>query len=106
MGAIRIVADLAAGDVGRPFVEQRGQHADEARLGLPAQSEQDEVVAREHGVDHLRHHGIFVADDAGKQIFAALHAADQIAAQFVFDGAVGESRFREGTLAKSAEGAG
>ena len=44
-----------------------GEHADEPRLGLPAQSEQNEVVPRKHGVDHLRNHRVFVADDAGEQ---------------------------------------
>ena len=66
-GLIRIVADLAAGDVRQLFIQQRGQHADDARLGLPAQSEQDEIVPRENRVDDLRNHRIFVADDAGKQ---------------------------------------
>ena len=34
---VRIVVNLAAGDVRRPFVEQAGELADETRLGLPAQ---------------------------------------------------------------------
>ena len=33
----------------------------------PAQAEQDEVVLREDGVDHLRHDGVVVADDAGEE---------------------------------------
>ena len=41
-----------------------GQLPDEARLGLPAQSQQNEIVPREQRVDHLRHHRILVADDA------------------------------------------
>ena len=103
---VRIVVNLAACDVRRPLVQQRGQHADQARLGLPAQSQQNEIVARKHGVDHLRHHGIFVSDDAGKQLLAALNLADQIVAEFVFDAAVGKFGFGKGTGAKRAEGTG
>ena len=64
---VRIVVDLAAFDIRHALVEQRGQHADQARFGLPAQSQQDEIVARQNGVDDLRHHGVFVADDAREQ---------------------------------------
>ena len=98
--------DLAALDVRRPFVEQRREHADQARLGLPAQAEKNEVVARKNGVDHLRHDGVFVPEDARKQFLAALDFADQVAAEFVLDGPVGKFGFGEGTGAKRAEGTG
>ena len=54
-----------------PLVEQRRQRAEDARLRLAAQAEQDEVVPREDRVDELRDHGVVVADDAGKQRLAA-----------------------------------
>ena len=82
-GLVRVVVDLAALDVRDCFVQQRRQHADQPRLGLPAQSQQDEVVARQNGVDHLRHHGLLVADDAGKQRLSALELADQVAPQLI-----------------------
>ncbi len=84
-GPVRIIVNLAAGDVGRPFVEQRGQHADQARFGLPAQAQQNEIMPGKNGVDHLRHNGVFIAHDPGKQLFAALNAADQIIAKLVLD---------------------
>ena len=68
--------DFAAGDDGQRLVEQRGQRAEQARLRLAAQAEQDEVVAREHGVDHLRDDGVVVADDAGKERLAGAAACE------------------------------
>ena len=83
-----------------------GEHADQARLGLPAQSEKNEVVARKNGVDDLRHDGVFVPENARKQFLAALNFADQVGAELVLDGPVGNFRFGEGTVAKRAEGTG
>src|ERR1035438_7542569 len=65
-GSVRVVVNFAAGQVRRPFVEQGGELADEAGFGLAAQSQENEVVARQDGVDHLGHDGILVSDDAGK----------------------------------------
>ncbi len=73
------------------FIEQRRQHADDARLGLPAQSQQDEIVARENRVDDLRRHGLFVADYARKEFLAALQLADQILPQLIFHAAARRS---------------
>ena len=58
--------DLAAGDVGHRASSKAGERAQDAALGLSAQSEQDEIVPREHGVDDLRDHRVFVTDNAGK----------------------------------------
>ena len=79
-GRVRVVVNLAARDVRRPLVEQRGELADEAGLRLAAQSEKNKIVARQDGVDHLRHHGIFVSDDSGKERLPALNSTDQILA--------------------------
>ena len=102
IGLVRVVVDLAAFDVGRHLVEQRGQQADEPRLGLAAQAQQNEVVARKDGVHHLRHDRVFVSENAGKQLLPALDFADQIIAEFVFYGPVGQPGFGKGTLAKRA----
>ena len=64
--AVRIVVDLAAFHVWQHIVQQRRQHADQARLGLAAQSQQNEIVPRKKGVHDLRHHGFFVAHNARK----------------------------------------
>ncbi len=105
-GPIWVVVDFAAFDVRRPFVEQRGQQTDETRLGLPPQAEQNEIMTGKNGVDDLRNDSVFISHDSRKQIFAALNAADQIAAKLVLDRAGGYLRFREGALAESAEAAG
>ena len=103
---VRVVVNLAAGEVRRPFVEQRGELANEAGLGLSAQSEKNEIVARQDGVDHLRHHGIFISDDAGKELAPALNPADQVLAEFVFDAAADQFGLGKGTGAKRTEGMG
>jgi len=52
-------------------------------------------VFRKDGVDHLRNNRIPVADDAGKELFSALDAADQILPEFVLHAAVRVARFGE-----------
>ncbi len=89
-GMKRIVADFAARHVGQVFIQKPGQHPDDAGLGLAAQTQQDEIVPRQHGVNDLRHHGIFVAHNAREQVLAALQLADQILPQLAFDGALAE----------------
>ena len=66
----RVVVDLAAGDDGRLFVEQVDQAARDARLGLAALAEEDDVLPGEDGVLDLRDDRLFVADDAGEELFA------------------------------------
>ena len=63
---VRVVVDLAAGDDRHPLVEQPGERADHARLGLAPLAEEDHVVAGEEGVLELREHGVLVAEDAGR----------------------------------------
>ena len=84
--SIRIVVNLAAGDEGKLGIEQRGERAENAALGLAAQSQQNEIMARENGVAELRHYRIFVADDAGEYFFAGIlaEAGDEILPHFVF----------------------
>ena len=91
-GRVGIVAEFGAGDVGHVGIEQRGERAQDAGLGLAAQAEQDEVVAREDGVDELRDDGVFVADDAREERRAsaspgaiARSRGDQVLAELVLD---------------------
>ena len=63
-------------------------------------------MARQDGVDDLRHDGVFVADDAGKERFPALQFADQVLAKFVFDAAADQSGFGEGTGSEARRGYG
>src|SRR6266849_1210425 len=65
-GTVRIVVNLAAGDIRHIGIEQRRQHANQTRFGLAAQSQENEVVPRENRVDDLRHYGIVITDDAWK----------------------------------------
>src|ERR1019366_1484868 len=103
---VRVVVNFAAGEVGRPFVEQGGELADETGLGLAAQSKEYEVVARQDGVDHLGDDGILVSDDAGKKRLPTLNFTDQVLAEFVFDAAAGQFGLGKLTGAKRREGTG
>ena len=69
-GADRVVVDLDAGQHRHPLVQQVRQHAEDARLGLAAQAEEQQVVLGEDAVDDLRDDAVAVADDAGEQLFA------------------------------------
>ena len=92
---VGVVANFAAGDVGHVFVEQRGERAEDAALGLAAQAEQDEVLPGENGVDDLRDDRVFVADDAGEERLVRLQAGDEVRAQFILDVAGLEASFRK-----------
>ena len=84
----RVVVNLAARHNGDRRVQQIDEAAQDARLCLPAQSEQDEIVLREQPVDELRHDGVVVANDAWEERFARLQFGDQVRADLVFDGRI------------------
>ncbi len=66
-GLQRVVVDFATGDDGNFRIQQIDQPAQDAALGLAAQSQQNEIVPRKQGVDDLRHYRIFVAVHAGEK---------------------------------------
>lgn len=96
--------NLAAAHVGRLRVEQGGQSAEYAALGLAAQSQQYEIVARQDGVDQLRNHGIVIADDAGKNGLAGAELLNQVVAKLVFDFARTQALLGELALPQLAQG--
>ena len=104
-GSVRVVVNLAAGEVGHVRIEQRGESAQDAAFGLAAQSEKNEIVTREDRVNDLRHDRIFVADDAGKNgsVAAVAQAGDEIVAQFVLDAPCAETFFGKSTVAQFAQ---
>ena len=103
--SVGIVVDFATCQIGHVRIEKRRKRAQDAAFGLAAQTEQDEIVARENGVDDLRYDGIFVADDAGENqgigIFA--QACAEVVAQFVFHAPVFQTLFGKGTVAQFAQ---
>jgi len=58
---------------------------DDATFCLTAQSEQDDVVTRQDGVDELRNDRVVVADNARKKFVSRPKLSNQVQAQFVFD---------------------
>jgi hypothetical protein len=80
-----VVVDLAACHDRDRVVEERGQCAEDSRLGLSTQAEQDDVVPREKSVDKLRHDCVFIAEETVEQLAAAPQAGEQIRAQLILD---------------------
>ena len=83
----RVVVDLTARQDRHAFVQEIEQRSQDTALGLPAQSQQDEVVLREDGVHHLRNDRVLVAHDAGKEFLSRFQHAHQVLAHLVLDGA-------------------
>jgi hypothetical protein len=81
-----VVVHLAAGDDWNFRVKQCGEGAQDARLGLAAQSEEDEVVTREQRVHDLRHHGFFVAEYTVEELPALAEPGEEVPADFVLYG--------------------
>ena len=81
-----VVVDLAAAHDGRLLVEEVHEASDDARLGLPALAEEDDVLAGEDGVLHLRHDRVIEAHDAGEERGALPHAGHQVLADLLADG--------------------
>jgi len=79
----RIVVDLAAGHRRHLRVEQLGQEARHPRLGLPALTQEDDVLAGEDRVLDLRQHALLVAHDARKECGALPEPRDQVVAELL-----------------------
>ncbi len=86
-------------------IEQRRQGTQDAAFGLTAQTEQNEIMPRENGVDDLRNDGVVVADDAGEEAGVAVmtQAGDEVVAEFVFHAAGAQAFFGKSTAAQFAE---
>ena len=97
----RIVVDLAIFDDRNVLVQQARQRPQNAALRLPAQAEQNEIMAREHRVAQLRNHRVFVADDAGENRFTLADLVNEIVAHLVFNG--DDAITRSAQLAEGAE---
>ncbi len=67
-----IVVDFRTGNDRNCVVEQIGQLANYPALCLPAQAQQNQIMARQNRVDELRDHGLIIANHAGKKSFARL----------------------------------
>jgi hypothetical protein len=80
---VGVVVDLAAGDGGRLRVQELDETARDPRLRLAALAQEDEVVAGEDGVLHLRDHRLLVADDAGEEGLPVTQAVDQVLAELL-----------------------
>jgi hypothetical protein len=103
-GIQRVVVDLAAWHHRNELVEQRHQRAQEARLGLPAQAQQDEVVSRQQCVDQLGQHRFVVADDAGEERAAGTQLLDQVVAHLFVDAAAAHLAALDGTAQVAQRG--
>ena len=82
-----------------------GESAKDAALGLTAQTEKDEIVAGEQGIDDLRDDRVFVSVDTWKEGFAFLDGAQQIAADLIFDRTRHAARVKIRNTLQLADGA-
>src|ERR1700683_4990150 len=105
-GSVGIMVDLAARDVRHLRIEQCGEGAEDAAFRLSAQAEQDEIMARENGIDDLRYDSVVVANDAGKYGATFAQPGHKVFAELVFNAARAETRFSEGTSTQFAESPG
>ena len=80
-----IVVDFRACDDGDALIHEVCQLTYDAALGLAAQSQENQVVARQYCVHNLRHDRFIIADDAGKKTLARAKFTHEISAHLVFD---------------------
>src|SRR5215469_9811779 len=91
---VGVVVNLASFNHWDLRVHECRESAENARLRLSAQPEQDEMVPRENCVDDLRHHRVVVPMHAYEQGLAALHFAEQVLPQLLPYGPVGDALLR------------
>ena len=108
----RVLVEVGAGDGGDALIQKSHQAAQDARLGLAAEAQENEVVARQDGVHQAWQDGFLVADDAGKQlrdVGPGPQHAHHVVAHLVLDGAllrvVGSPQLREGAWRDAGAGA-
>ena len=102
IGRVGIVVDFAAGEIGKLGIEQRRHSAQDTAFRLPAQAEQNEIVAGKNGVDDLRHYGVVVTDYAGEDGSVTMRSKtlDQVVTQLVLHRPGARSLFGESTVAQ------
>src|SRR5439155_21142271 len=84
-GRVRVVVDLAAFDYRDLIVEEGDQRSDQPALGLAPLAEEDDVLAGEDGVLHLRYDRPLVADDPGEEFLTSLDLPDKILPHLFLD---------------------
>ncbi len=90
-----IVEDLGAGHDGQPLVEQVGQRADHAGLGLAPLAQEDDVVAGQQGVLELGQHRVLVAQHPREQGGPTADATDGVGPDLFLDGTGDPARLAE-----------
>ena len=81
----RVVVEFAARHHGHILVEQLHNAAREPRFGLPAQAEQQHIVARQQRALDVRDDGVVKTNDALKAVVASFESRYQVVAQLLFD---------------------
>ena len=89
------LVQLGAGDDGRLLVEEVHEGAQDARLRLPAQAEEDQVVPGQDGVHEGGDDRPVVAEDPGEGVLPAGEHREEVLAHLVPHGAVAVAGFDE-----------
>ena len=79
-GARRVI------EVGNRLVEKADERAHETAFRLAFFAEEEHVVAGDQGEVDFGNDRVVVADDAGEEFLAGLEHAEEIVADFLFDG--------------------
>ncbi len=85
---VGVLAQLGAGDHGRPLVEQADQGAQQSGLALAALAEQHDVVPGQQRSLELRDHRVVEAVEAGPGVAALAQGGQQVAADLGTEGLV------------------
>ena len=84
-GCHGVIVDFASRYHRNLCVEEVDERPEKTRLRLAPKTEDDEVVLREQGIDHLWNDRFVVPDDSRKQHFARLEFGHQVVAKLLFD---------------------
>src|SRR3984957_6754788 len=101
--SIWVFVNLTAFHDGDLRVHEAGQAAQNSRLRLPAQTQQNEMMAREYSVDDLGDDGIVVTVEAGEKRFTLFHFLQQVFAKLLAYRAMRDFFFRPIAPAKFAK---
>ena len=80
----RVVVHFRSGDDRDLRVQQIRELANDPALRLPAQSEENQIMSRQNGIDELRHDGLVIAHDAREKFLPPLQFANQVRAHLIF----------------------
>src|SRR3990170_1577290 len=81
----RVIVKLGVGEVWEPRIQQTDQRPRDPALGLPALTEEDDVLAGQDGVLQLRKNRLVVAQDSRQEGLIRPNRGEEIGAHLLLD---------------------